>query len=105
MRAFIGESDLYEVHPQFEHICIESDEWYGITKSQSRKQCEKMKVKMGMEQSALLKQPSLSLLIFLGLTVEFGGCLKVLQAIVMSSVADAPSRCMMVEMIQFNSKY
>ena len=27
MRAFIGESDLYEVGPQFEHICIEPVVW------------------------------------------------------------------------------
>ena len=34
MRAFVGESELYEVRPKFKHICIESDEWYGMTESQ-----------------------------------------------------------------------
>ena len=49
MRALVRESDLYEVRPQFEHMVIEPDEWYGMTESQRRKQSEKI-MKMTMEQ-------------------------------------------------------
>ena len=43
MRPPVGESDLYEIHPLFKHICIEPDEWNGMTESQRRRQSEKMK--------------------------------------------------------------